>query len=43
MFIDFTNDPEINISWYGHGDHIIRELRERYTLKFFETVSEAFR
>lgn len=42
LFVDFTSDPTIDLSWYSRGDHISGRFKQQYTRKFYERLKEAF-
>lgn len=39
-FSDETADPELNLSWYKDGDHIDKQLREAFAVKFWALVRD---
>lgn len=42
LFVDFTEDPDIDISWYGVKDYLNDEHRPLFTEKLLERIPEAF-
>lgn len=40
FFYDFTDDKDLDVSWYANEDHVKHDLKTRYTGRFFMSLQE---